>query len=269
MNNVLLVAGVGSVDTLTAASHSFLAVNLTSYHYPPSGTFLLGPEGGGGVGGGKYDCVCTYSEASDTNHSILHLGAWLKWFLALGYGIFGWGCGPPELRQELAAWDNTLHLGQVSTVSTHLGLTEGHVLGGVLRGAFSPGEGWDGWCCSQSVPASLGGELVGSLGALETGQGWDIGSVLFTTLRGWGVVGSPTVHLILHIFPCISTDAFLNGLWILLKATEKFLVFVLHALLRFELIELYVLNVHARVYCFPAKQWRSWADGEFACKETA
>lgn len=69
MNNVLLVAGVGSVDTLTAASHSFLAVNLTSYHYPASG-----PEGGGGVGGGKYDCVCTYSEASDANHTILRLG---------------------------------------------------------------------------------------------------------------------------------------------------------------------------------------------------
>lgn len=138
MNNVLLVVGVGSVDTLTAVSCSFLTVDLRSYHYPLSGTFLLRVEGWGGK---KYHCICKYREATDANRSILRLGGWPKQFLELVYGIFGWGFGPPELRQELAACGNTLYLGQVSMVSAHLGLTEGHVLGGVLRGGLFPKGG--------------------------------------------------------------------------------------------------------------------------------
>lgn len=51
---------------------------------------------------------------------------------------------------------------------------------------------------------------------------------------------------------------------------ERLLVFVLHALLKSELIDVYVLNIHTGVYNFLAKWWHSWTGDEFvACKETS
>lgn len=50
-------------------------------------------------------------------------------------------------RKECAAWGYAVYPGPVPMGSTHLGLTEGWVFGGVLRGAFSPGRG--GWRCTM------------------------------------------------------------------------------------------------------------------------
>lgn len=84
-------------------------------------------------------------------HCVLHLGCLLKQFLALGYGLFGWGCGAQELRKEPAAWNYAVHPGPVLMGSTHPGLTEGCVLGG---GTFSQGERW-GWMMLQPEGSSL------------------------------------------------------------------------------------------------------------------
>ena len=55
--------------------------------------------------------------------------------------------------------------------STHLGLTEGCVLGGVPREAFFPGGGMgvDDVAAREHQPHLLSG--LGCLGTLETGQG--------------------------------------------------------------------------------------------------